>query len=123
MLRSVFLLDSNSAGWRFREDPAIGKRFRKGFLNTPKAALPSMSVGCRPGGSLDQYDHRHVCAESESLLRLIRPHHPPWMKAVYHSSAALERVGLMNSTSLLFPTLNTTLWKDIQQLKGLTVVG
>ena len=66
--------------------PAIGEGLcvRERFTHTPAAASPSMSVGFSPGSS-DQYDHQPMCAESELLPRLIRPHHPPWMKAVNHS--------------------------------------
>ncbi|KAI2504067.1 hypothetical protein MHU86_10349 [Fragilaria crotonensis] len=97
LLKSVILLDSDSAGWRFREDPAIGNGLcvPEASSDTPTAALPSMSIDCRPG-SFDRNDPRPMCAEFELLLRLIRPHHPPWTKAMNHS-AALERLGLINS--------------------------
>jgi hypothetical protein len=65
------------------------------FSDTPTAALPPTNRYCRHG-SFDRNDQQPLCAEFGFLLRLIRPHHPPWTKAVIHS-AALERVGLINS--------------------------
>ena len=82
LLKSVFLLDSDAAWWRFNEDPPIGEW------------LSSTNRYCRQG-SFDRNDQQPLCAEFGFLLRLIRPHHPPWMKAVIHN-AALARVGLIN---------------------------
>ncbi|KAI2497111.1 hypothetical protein MHU86_17372 [Fragilaria crotonensis] len=47
LLKSVILLDSDSAGWRFREDPAIGEW-----------SLRSGSVFRHADGSVTVYEHR-----------------------------------------------------------------
>lgn len=92
----------------------IGLCAKKRCSSTPTAALPPMSLYCRHG-SFDHNDPQPLCAEFGLLLRLIRPHHPPWMKAVIHS-AALERVGLINSMESVASAAHPPL-----QDKGLTL--
>jgi hypothetical protein len=63
----------------------------------PMATLPSLlRCDCKPG-LCDQYKHnRPIYTEFTLLLRLIRPHHPPWMKATIKQRRSCN-LGLINS--------------------------